>query len=71
MLGAVIVDDPNTSGLDLGSSISLINGITVPSSSDLATRLLRAFFVATNPANWQDYTTNNHGILPILMLMCG
>ncbi|SFE69731.1 copper oxidase [Nitrosomonas sp. Nm166] len=58
MLGAVIVDDPNTSGLDLGSSISLINGITVPSSSDLATRLLRAFFVATNPANWQDYTSN-------------
>ncbi len=56
MFGAVIVDDPKTTGLDLGSSISLINGITVPSSSDLATRLLRTFFIATNPANWQDYT---------------
>ena len=58
MFGAVIVDDPNTTGLDLGSSISLINGITVPSSSDLATRLLRTFFIATNPANWQDYASN-------------
>jgi YVTN family beta-propeller protein len=58
MLGAVIVDDPNTSGLDLGNSISLINGITVPSSSDLATRLLHTFFIATNPANWQNYASN-------------
>ncbi|MXS83856.1 copper oxidase [Nitrosomonas oligotropha] len=58
MFGAVIVDDPATTGLDLGSSLSLINGITVPSSSDLATRLLRTFFIATNPANWQDYAKN-------------
>lgn len=58
MFGAVIVDNPNTSGLDLGSSISLINGITVPTSSDLATRLLRTFFIATNPANWQNYASN-------------
>ncbi len=58
MFGAVIVDDPDTTGLDLGSSLSLINGITVPSSSDLATRLLRTFFIATNPANWQDYSSN-------------
>lgn len=58
MFGAVIVDDPKTSGLDLGSSISLINGITVPTSSDLATRLLRTFFIATNPANWQNYANN-------------
>lgn len=58
MFGAVIVDDPSTDGLDLGSSISLINGITVPTSSDLATRLLRTFFIATNPANWQDYASN-------------
>ncbi|MEK7779057.1 MAG: copper oxidase [Pseudomonadota bacterium] len=57
MFCAVIVDNPNTSGLDLGSSISLINGITVPTSSDLATRLLRTFFIATNPANWQDYAS--------------
>lgn len=58
MFGAVIVDNPNTSGLDLGSSISLINGITVPTSSDLATRLLRTFFIATNPANWQNYASS-------------
>ena len=59
IFGAVIVDDPATTGLDLGSSISLINGITVPTSSDLATRLLRTFFIATNPANWQNYASNS------------
>ena len=57
MFGAVIVDDPSTTGLDLGEQISLVNGITVPTSSDLATRLLRTFFIATNPANWEDYTS--------------
>ncbi|MBI2316841.1 MAG: copper oxidase, partial [Betaproteobacteria bacterium] len=56
MLGAVIVDDPATAGLDLGENITLITGITVPTSSDLATRLLRTFFIATNPANWQDFS---------------
>jgi YVTN family beta-propeller protein len=56
MFGAVIVDDPSTPGLDLGEQISLVNGITVPTSSDLATRLLRTFFIATHPANWIDYT---------------
>jgi hypothetical protein len=57
MFGAVIVDDPSTTGLDLGESITLVNGITVPTSSDLATRLLRTFFIATNPSNWEDYTS--------------
>ena len=57
MFGAVIVDDPSTTGLDLGESITLVNGITVPTSSDLATRLLRTFFIATHPANWIDYTS--------------
>lgn len=56
MFAAVIVDDPKTPGLDLGESITLVNGITVPTSSDLATRLLRTFFIATNPANWQDHS---------------
>jgi DNA-binding beta-propeller fold protein YncE len=55
MFGAVIVDDPATQGLDLGEQISLVNGITVPTTSDLATRLLRTFFIATAPSNWQDY----------------
>lgn len=57
MFAAVINDDPATPGLDLGESITLHNGITVPTSSDLATRLLRTFFIATNPDNWQDYTS--------------
>jgi 6-phosphogluconolactonase (cycloisomerase 2 family) len=56
MFAAVIVDDPATPGLDLGESITLVNGITVPTSSDLATRLLRTFFIATNPDNWQDHS---------------
>ncbi|MEW5988613.1 MAG: copper oxidase [Chloroflexota bacterium] len=57
MFAAVINDDPATTGLDLGENIDLINGIRVPTSSDLATRLLRTFFIATNPDNWQDYTS--------------
>ena len=57
MLGAVIVDDPATPGLDLGESITLVNGITVPTSSDLATRLLKTFFIATNPGNWQNFAS--------------
>ena len=56
MLGAVIVDDPATAGLDLGEAVSLFHGPTVPTSSDLATRLLRAFFIITNPDNWQDFS---------------
>ena len=55
MLAAAVVDDPATAGLDLGEDITLVNGITVPTSSDLATRLLRAFFLITNPANYQDH----------------
>jgi DNA-binding beta-propeller fold protein YncE len=57
MFGAVIVDDPSTDGLDLGKEVTLVNGIKVPTLSDLALRLLRTFFIATNPANWQDYTS--------------
>jgi DNA-binding beta-propeller fold protein YncE len=55
MLAAVIVDDPNTEGLDLGEQIALASGITVPTTSDLAARLLRAFFYITNPQNYQDH----------------
>jgi hypothetical protein len=59
MFGAVIVDDPKTTeGLDLGKEITILAVATVPTSSDLATRLLRTFFIATHPANWQDYTSN-------------
>jgi DNA-binding beta-propeller fold protein YncE len=55
MLAATIVDDPNTDGLDLGEQITLVNGISVPTSSDLATRLLRAFWLITSPGNYQDH----------------
>ena len=59
MLAAVIVDDPLTTGFDLGNTdfnLHLISykGLDFPASSDLATRLLRAFFLITNPANYQD-----------------
>lgn len=63
MFAAVIVDDPDTDGLDLGNpameyKIDLVTGITnLPTSSDLAVRLLRTFFVATSPENWQDYSS--------------
>ncbi|MEO7863681.1 MAG: copper oxidase [Nitrospirales bacterium] len=64
MFSAVIVDDPKTKvngglGLDLGKKISLVNGITVPTYSDLAIRLLRTFFILTDPTNWKDYTKNS------------
>jgi DNA-binding beta-propeller fold protein YncE len=54
MLAAVIVDDAATTGLDLGEKLRLMNGVTFPSLSDLGVRLLRAFFLITNPANYQD-----------------
>ncbi len=73
MFGAVIVDDPTTTAtdeegkitpaLDLGDKasdfkIDLVTGITnLPTSSDLAIRLLKTFFVATSPDNWQDYSS--------------
>jgi DNA-binding beta-propeller fold protein YncE len=56
MLGAVIVDDPDTPGLDLGKTITLVSGATVPTASDLAFRLVRSFFIVTNPQNYQVYT---------------
>lgn len=68
MLAAVIVDDPSTThptklvngqpapAYDLGENFNLVNGINnIPTTSDLATRLLRTFWVITNPANYQDH----------------
>jgi hypothetical protein len=60
MFAGVIVDDPATPGLDLGKQITLVAGpagpLTVPTYSDLAVRLLRTFFIVTDPTNWKDYT---------------
>ena len=55
MLAAVIVDDAATTGLDLGEQVRLVNGLTIPTLSDLGVRLLRAFFVITNTQNYQDH----------------
>jgi len=64
MLGAVIVDNGNTPGLDIGKQLTLLGvtkegTLTFDSASDLALRLLRAFFIVTNPSNWKDYTKAN------------
>jgi len=55
IFGAVVVDDPNTEGLDLGSEIQLVTGAKVPTTSDIAKKLLRTFFVSTTPSLWRDY----------------
>jgi hypothetical protein len=55
MFAGVIVDDPGTTGLDLGENIRIVNGIDTPTFSPLAVSLLRTFFVVTNPDYWQDY----------------
>lgn len=60
MLAATIVNDTSTDGLDLGEAITLISynqTVSVPTSSDLATRLLRTFFLITNAANYQDHNS--------------
>ncbi len=63
MLAGVIVDDPANPELEMGENLHLV-GVTdpanaataFPSNSNLALRLLRAFFVVTSPSNWKDYT---------------
>jgi DNA-binding beta-propeller fold protein YncE/plastocyanin len=56
MLAAAIVDDAATPELDLGRTVTLVSGATIPTASDLAFRLMRAFFVITNPQNYQVFT---------------
>ncbi|MFO0698348.1 MAG: hypothetical protein U0236_03900 [Nitrospira sp.] len=70
MLGAVVVDDPNTKtakgdpAFDIGEKLTLLikrevtdpANLTFDSNSNLGLRALRAFFIVTNPANWKDYT---------------
>ncbi|MBC7838990.1 MAG: copper oxidase [Nitrospiraceae bacterium] len=60
MLAATVVDANGLGDgrLELGNAVTLISygqTVTVPTSSDLATRLLRTFFLITNPANYQDH----------------
>lgn len=55
-LGAVVVDDPLTAGLDFGKRLS-VNGRDqpVPSNADIVQRLVDALFTSTNPDNWQIF----------------
>lgn len=66
MFASVVVQNPadlpgNSAepGLTLGEKISTENGIVVPTVSDLALRLLRVFFVATTPSNWQTFSSTS------------
>lgn len=58
MLGAVVVDDPLTLGLDFGEKL-VVNGKpeAVPSNADIIQRLVNTFFTATNPNNWQQHSS--------------
>jgi DNA-binding beta-propeller fold protein YncE/plastocyanin len=60
MLGAMIVDDPKTKELDLGEKLTLNTGTELdPSKANgkaTASALIRTFFIANNPNNWQDYS---------------
>ena len=77
MFGAVIVDANGVDGgLNLGTKISLVNGIEgVPTASDLAKRLLHTFFIATNPGNWKDYTKQewrpSYPAVPVIVSLDG
>jgi YVTN family beta-propeller protein len=59
MFAAVIVDADGVPPYDLGNTVDVVvAGNTIPTSSDLATRLLRTFFIASDPNNWKDYTSS-------------
>jgi DNA-binding beta-propeller fold protein YncE len=66
MLGGMIVDDPQTRGLDIGEELTLSTSDVLDPIDDTsgkaddaailnALALLRTFFVANNPDNWIDY----------------
>ncbi len=57
MLGAVVVDDPLTPGIDFGKELVVNSrGLDVPSNADIIQQLVNKFFVITNPKNWQHYS---------------
>jgi DNA-binding beta-propeller fold protein YncE len=76
MLGAIVVDDPTTVGLDFGKQLSVSSrgNMSVPSNSDIIYRLVQAFFKITVPNNWQKFSDLTPGtwdpqypIAPILV----
>jgi DNA-binding beta-propeller fold protein YncE len=75
MLGAVVVDDPLTPGIDFGKTLTVNtrNQETVPSNSDLIFKLVHTFFKITVPSNWDRYSNSqpttwnlHYPIAPIL-----
>ena len=57
MLGAAVVDDPLTLGLDFGKELEVTSrGLSVPSSADVIQQLVRSFFTITVPDNWQEFS---------------
>jgi YVTN family beta-propeller protein len=60
MLGATVVDDPLTIGLDFGKQLQVTSrSLTVPSSADVIQQLVRSFFTITVPTNWQHYSNTS------------
>lgn len=55
MLGAVVIDDPATPGADLGMKVRWIDGTIMPTASDEILKIVRSFFVLSEPANWQYF----------------
>ena len=55
MFAAILVDNIETEGIDLGEYVRIVNGITTPSASPLAVSLVKTVFIDTDPNNWQDY----------------
>jgi hypothetical protein len=61
-----------TEGLDFGAELQLITGAKIPTTSDIAKKLLRTFFVTTTPALWRDYRKPNWEVkLPELPINLG
>ncbi|MFD2398135.1 copper oxidase [Prauserella oleivorans] len=57
MLGAIVVDDPLTPGLDFGKKLRVNSrNLSVPSNSDIVMQLVQKFFNITSPNNWQRYS---------------
>ena len=57
MLGAVVVDDPLTPGLDFGKKLVVNSrGLDVPSNADIIQQLVQKFFTITVGSNWAKYS---------------
>jgi len=57
MLGAVVVDDPLTPGLDFGKKLHVNSrALNVPSNADIIAQLVDKFFTITVPTNWQKFS---------------